>query len=109
MSDQGIADSDIAVIGMSCRLPGANHADEFWHNLCDGVESIQVISDDQLRTSLLKALGYVPEAALRRCLDDPNYVRAGSGIKDIDLFDAEFFGYTATEAELIDPQQRLFL
>jgi len=36
---------DIAVIGMACRFPGANSIDEFWDNLCDGVDSIEVLTD----------------------------------------------------------------
>jgi phthiocerol/phenolphthiocerol synthesis type-I polyketide synthase E len=103
MSDRELRDSadsmDIAVIGMACRFPGANNVDEFWRNLRDGVESITSFTDQQL-----EAMG-VPAQALR----DPNFVKAGAILNDIELFDTAFFGYSPKEAELIDPQHRIFL
>ncbi len=90
---------DIAVIGMSCRFPGANNVAEFWQNLCDGVESISFFSDEEVLAS-----GVDPQL-----LNNPNYVKAKPAIADIELFDAEFFGYSPKEAQLIDPQQRLLL
>lgn len=103
MSDRELRDSfdgmDIAVIGMACRFPGANSIDEFWRNLRDGVESISSFTDQQL-----EAMG-VPAQALR----DPNFVKAGAILNDIELFDTSFFGYSPKEAELMDPQHRIFL
>jgi acyl transferase domain-containing protein len=90
---------EIAVIGMSGRFPGAENIARFWENLRDGVESIRQFSDDELRS-----LG-VPPASLR----DPNFVKAGAILEKIDQFDAMFFGYSPREAEIIDPQQRIFL
>ena len=89
----------IAIIGMSCRFPGARNVDEFWRNLRDGVESVTFFSDQELGDS-----GIDPAS-----INDPNYVKAGCVIEGIDLFDASFFGYSTKEAETIDPQQRLFL
>jgi acyl transferase domain-containing protein len=89
----------IAVIGMAGRFPGAADLDAFWANLCAGVESIRFFGDDEL------AAAGVP----RRLLARPDYVKAGSVLDGIELFDAPFFGYSPREAELIDPQQRLFL
>ena len=40
--------TDIAIIGMACRFPGANNPLAFWHNLCHGVESITFFSDEEL-------------------------------------------------------------
>src|SRR5437868_15456533 len=91
--------SEIAIVGMSCRFPGAGNIEEFWRNLRDGVESITFLTDEELEPS-----GVDPAA-----LDDPNYVKAAAVIDDADLFDATFFGYTPREAEIMDPQQRLFL
>lgn len=88
---------DIAIIGMSCRFPGANNIDAFWNNLRDGVESITFFSDEEIE---LKNSNWV---------EHPNYVKASPILPDIDLFDAQFFGYSDKEAELIDPQQRFFL
>jgi acyl transferase domain-containing protein len=89
----------IAVIGMSGRFPGARSLQEYWQNLLAGVESIQSYTDDELRQ-----MGVNPEYLL-----DPSFVRAGSPVADRDLFAASLFGYSPREAELMDPQHRLFL
>lgn len=96
---EGQHQNDIAIIGLSGRFPQAANVDEFWRNLRAGVESIQAYSDE----TLLKA-GVDP-----RLLENPNYVRAGALVSDIDLFDAKFFDMPASEAVLTDPQHRLFL
>ncbi len=90
---------EIAVIGMSCRFPGARNVKEFWKNLRAGVESVRQLSEEELL-----AAGEDPQR-----IRDPHYVRAASLLEDVDLFDAAFFGYNAREAEIMDPQQRLFL
>jgi acyl transferase domain-containing protein len=90
---------EIAVIGIAARVPGAPDATAFWRNLLDGVDAIRDFGADELR-----AAG-VPESLL----DDPAYVRSAGHLDDLDRFDAEFFGYAPEEAELIDPQHRLFL
>ena len=89
----------IAIIGMSLRCPGAANVDEFWSNLKNGVESISFFSDDELRQA------GVAEAVLKL----PTFVKAAAPLKGLDLFDADFFKYSAREAEFIDPQQRVFL
>jgi amino acid adenylation domain-containing protein len=89
----------IAIIGMAGRFPGAGSVEAFWSNLTAGVESISFFSDEELR-----AAG-VPEAALT----DPRYVRARGVVAGADELDAPFFGYSPREAEVLDPQQRLFL
>ncbi|MEU5220618.1 amino acid adenylation domain-containing protein [Streptomyces sp. NPDC020807] len=91
------AGADIAVIGMAGRFPGAGDLDAFWRNLYDGVESISHLSTSELDQT-------DPGLA-----DHPDYVRAGAVLPDIELFDADFFGITAKDAALIDPQQRVFL
>ncbi len=89
----------IAVIGLAGRFPGAASIDEFWANLCRGVESVTEFTDEQLRAAGV-------DAAL---LKDPNYVRAGVLLEGADRFDAGFFGITPREAEWMDPQHRIFL
>lgn len=89
----------IAIIGMACRFPGAADVARFWRNLRDGVESVQVFRRDEL------AARGVPAALL----DDPQHVPAGAVLDGIELFDADFFGFTPREAELTDPQHRVFL
>lgn len=93
------AGGEIAIIGMACRLPGANDIDTFWRNLEQGIESIRFFSDAELLE-----YGVAPELVA-----NPNYVKARGILDGVDRFDAPFFGYGPREAELIDPQQRLFL
>jgi len=90
---------DIAIIGMAGRFPGAKNVDQFWDNLKDGLESITFFTDEELMES-----GVLPAQ-----LQDPKFVRAGALLKDIDFFDASFFGLSPREAEILDPQQRLLL
>ncbi|HEX5871014.1 MAG TPA: polyketide synthase, partial [Longimicrobium sp.] len=90
---------EIAVVGMAGRFPGAPGVDALWANLRAGVESIRHFTDEEL------AAAGVPEP-LRT---DPAYVPAGGALAEVDLFDAAFFGMTPREAQITDPQQRLFL
>ncbi|KTC92609.1 MULTISPECIES: thioester reductase domain-containing protein [Legionella] len=89
----------IAIVGMAGRFPGSNNIEEFWENINKGIESISFFSDAEL-----EAAG-VPES-LRK---NPDYVGAKGIVDDIAGFDAGFFNISPREAELIDPQQRLFL
>jgi acyl transferase domain-containing protein/acyl carrier protein len=89
----------VAIIGMAGRFPGARNVDELWRNLRDGKEGITFFSDEELMAAGV-------EASLLR---NPKYVKAGGVLEDIAFFDAEFFGYSPGEAELIDPQHRIFL
>ncbi|MEH1814615.1 MAG: amino acid adenylation domain-containing protein [Nostoc sp.] len=95
--DQEYLDS-IAIIGMAGRFPGAKNIQEFWNNLQTGVESISTFSESELEAEL--------DAGIFK---DPNYVRARAILEDVDLFDAAFFGFNPREAEIMDPQHRLFL
>ncbi len=90
---------EIAIIGISGRFPGAKNVEEFWQNLKNGVESITFFSDEELQS-----VGVEPND-----LADPNYVKAAPVLADVDLFDATFFGFSPKEAEITDPQHRLFL
>ncbi|MEO0769512.1 MAG: beta-ketoacyl synthase N-terminal-like domain-containing protein, partial [Cyanobacteria bacterium J06649_4] len=91
--------TDIAVIGMAGRFPGAPNLDAFWQNLTNSVESITFFTDEEMLAS-----GISPDL-----IQDPNYVNASPTLADIDCFDADFFGYSPKEAKLMDPQQRLLL
>jgi len=103
MSNPAVPDQynglEIAIIGMSGRFPGARDYNELWQHLRDGVESISFFSDEELTSS-----GIPPTV-----LSDPDYVKAKGVLEDAELFDASFFGYTPREAEIMDPQHRLFL
>ncbi len=99
MTDLSIRDLDIAIIGMSCRFPGAKNIDAFWENLKNGIESISFFSDEELQSAGIDAA----------TLKNPNYVKANALLSDIDLFDAGFFDFNPREAETTDPQHRIFL
>ncbi|WP_437835307.1 amino acid adenylation domain-containing protein [Sorangium sp. So ce1153] len=95
----GTSDERIAIVGMAGRFPRSRDLGEFWRNLRDGVDCIEVFSDEELLA------GGVP----RRLLRDPRYVRARGVLDDVGSFDAGFFGFSPREAALMDPQQRIFL
>ncbi|MFF1716732.1 amino acid adenylation domain-containing protein [Streptomyces sp. NPDC058268] len=95
----GADDEAIAIVGLACRLPGAPDVGTFWHNLRSGTDSVRHFTEAELREA------GVPEALLA----DPSYVRAKGYVEDADRFDAAFFGYSRAEAEVMDPQHRLFL
>jgi amino acid adenylation domain-containing protein len=88
----------IAIIGMAGRFPGAANIRQFWENLCGGVESVTWLADDEID----------PAAGLPSA-DPQNYVNAAAILDDIECFDAAFFGFNPREAEIMDPQHRLFL
>src|SRR3972149_2301690 len=90
---------DIAIVGIGGRFPGADDLDQFWKNLCDGVESITFFSDEELTRAGVDA----------KLLSNPDYVKANAIVSDIDCFDTRFFGINPREAAMMDPQQRLFL
>ena len=89
----------IAVIGMSGRFPKAGNIKEFWQNLVDGMECVSFPTYEEMLESGVDMSE----------LNHPNYVRAGCFLEDIELFDAAFFGISPKEAEIMDPQHRIFL
>ncbi|MGK0463728.1 MAG: acyl transferase domain-containing protein, partial [Lentimonas sp.] len=106
MSDVGVKDvnpevdeNDIAVIGMACRLPGAQSHQSFWENLKAGKEALEKLPDDALRNA------GVSESDLA----NPNYVKAGMFLRNMECFDAGFFGFSPQDARIMDPQHRHFL
>ncbi len=91
--------NSIAVIGMSCRVPGAESLERFWHNLCCGISARTEFSECDL----------VAAGVPRELFRSPQYVRAGYVLENPDHFDAGFFALSPREAEVMDPQHRLFL
>ncbi|HVR06849.1 MAG TPA: beta-ketoacyl synthase N-terminal-like domain-containing protein [Thermoanaerobaculia bacterium] len=93
----GPLDNAVAVIGMAGRFPGAAGIAELWENLCQGIESIRRFTAEETA------------AAAGGMASQRGYVPAGGPLDGAELFDAAFFGIAPREAELMDPQQRVFL
>lgn len=93
------ASDGIAVIGMAGRFPEAENVEEFWQNLTQGKDCIATFTREELLAAGVPA----------ELVDRPNYIPANGILKEVDRFDAEFFGIPDREAEIIDPQQRLLL
>ncbi|MGF1728023.1 amino acid adenylation domain-containing protein [Photobacterium kasasachensis] len=89
----------IAIIGMSCRFPGSNSLSQFWENIKNGTSAIHDFSQQDFPGEALESSSW----------HSPDFVRAGTKVDGADQFDHQFFHYSYHEAELIDPQQRLFL
>ncbi len=93
------AGSEIAVVGMAGRFPQAPSVTELWTKLCAGTELISFFSEEE---------GLASGLALD-VLRDPRYVNARGALAGSELFDAAFFNYSPREAQIMDPQQRIFL
>lgn len=90
--------AEIAIIGMSGRFPEAENIDSFWKNLIKGHEAIKFLTDQELDS--LKG---------SEMISDPRYVPSKGGhLEGSRFFDAGFFGYSPREAEIMDPQFRIF-
>ncbi len=85
----------LAIIGMAGRFPKARNLTEFWQNLESGVECISYFEGDAATVDVGANHGH--------------HVGAGGVLDDVELFDAQFFGFSARDAEGTDPQQRIFL
>ena len=99
LRDIGFAETDIAIVGMAAHLPGSDTVAAYWDNLKNGIESIRQYSKEDLLAA--------GEAAHR--LNRPDYVPAAAPLQGYQDFDAEFFGLSAKEAAIMDPQHRRFL
>ncbi|MFL5347180.1 MAG: amino acid adenylation domain-containing protein [Hyalangium sp.] len=89
----------IAIIGMAGRFPGARNPQALWELLSEGREGLshftrEALQDSDVPPELLQAPSFVPSLGM---------------LEDAARFDAAFFGYSPQEAQLTDPQQRLFL
>ena len=89
----------VAVIGVSCQFPGSKNAEEFWKNINSATESVEELSIEELL-----AEGMNPDLVTQK-----DYVNRVSRLKNVDLFDADFFAMTAREASITSPSQRLLL
>ncbi|HEX9059546.1 MAG TPA: beta-ketoacyl synthase N-terminal-like domain-containing protein, partial [Clostridia bacterium] len=110
------SEDSVAIIGMACKFPGSNNPVEFWGNLINGVNSISDLPEERKKDSLeLLSDPMYSKYLLNMNIDDKDidegkieFTRAGY-LKEIDKFDADFFGITPAEAKFIEPAQRIFL
>lgn len=95
--DGKIEPYNVAIVGFSCRYPNSNSPDEYWKNLCDGLDCLtnfkEISNFDNVENNKLQ----------------PHFVPIKGVISDIDQFDAGFFGFSPSDASALDPQQRIFL
>ena len=96
-----VRETDIAVVGMAGRFPGADSVEAFWENLLKGRDAIQEIPSERWDWKEF----YDPDQ--RR--DGATVSRWGCYLSDVAGFDHERFGIPAWEASHLDPQQRIFL
>ncbi|MDZ7630669.1 MAG: SDR family NAD(P)-dependent oxidoreductase [Gemmatimonadaceae bacterium] len=89
----------VAIVGLAGRFPGASSLEAFWRNLRQGVESLSTFTDEEQASAGV-------DAATRAA---PGWVPRGTVLEDAECFDAAFFGYAPREAQIMDPQHRIFL
>jgi acyl transferase domain-containing protein len=100
MSDQNeYAETDIAIVGIAGRFPGADDVDALWQRVVAGDDCLTDVSVDAARAA----------GALESDLRDPDYVRRSGMLADVAGFDHEFFGIGSRDADVMDPQHRHFL
>lgn len=92
-------DSDVAVIGLACRFPGASNHYEYWNNLEAGVDCMA-----EHRGVDPKWKGFVGDSSSAE-----EYMRAGGFVEELDGFDSRFFRIRPIEARMMDPRQRMLL
>lgn len=88
---------EIAIVGMSCRFPGANNWREYWENLTNGRESIDFLSEEEIRER-------VGSSSLK---DNQAFVGAVTTLPSKYHFDNAFFDYRPEEAALMNPLHRM--
>lgn len=84
---------------MDCRVPGASTLDEFWNNMKEGRDTVSSFTKEEL----------IASGESLKDINSPNYIPRRGIVGGVEQFDAAFFGFTPREAELLDPQHRLFL
>ncbi|MEJ2619598.1 MAG: SDR family NAD(P)-dependent oxidoreductase [Candidatus Thiodiazotropha sp.] len=94
-------EKDIAIVGMSCKLPGAENYREYWELLQCGINAVSEIPEDRW-----KWREYFGNPAKDKNKTNSKW---GGFIDGVDEFDPLFFNISPTEARYIDPQHRLFL
>jgi len=88
---------DVAIIGMVGRFPGAENIDEFYQNLKEGKNTVSYFTKEEL----------IENGIPKEDIEKSNYIKAKGVIETAESFDNKFFGYTPSEAKVMDPQMRL--
>ncbi len=101
INNECIKNKDIAIIGIACRFPGAENYGQFWENIKRGLSNIQEIPQNRWDW---QALWGDPQIEINK-----SNSKWGGFIKNVDTFDASFFGFSPRESEVMDPQQRIML
>jgi acyl transferase domain-containing protein/thioesterase domain-containing protein/acyl carrier protein len=94
-----IAETDIAIVGMAGRFPGAPNVDELWRRVRDGEDCLTDLAEADL----------LAEGVPAERLASSDYVRRNGVLPDVEMFDPGFFGIGPRDAAIMDPQQRHFL
>ncbi len=94
-----ISETDIAIVGMAGRFPGAPDVDALWERVASGDDCLVDLDRDRLIAAGLPAA----------VVDDDHYVARTGLLDGVDRFDPAFFGIGARDAAVMDPQHRVFL
>jgi acyl transferase domain-containing protein/acyl carrier protein len=94
-------DQPIAIIGLSCRFPGAKDPEAYWNLLQEGKDAIREVPPERWD----KETYYDPDSSL----PGKGVSYWGGFLENIDQFDPFFFGISPVEAKYMDPQQRLLM
>ncbi len=89
---------EIAVIGLAGRFPKADNIEQYWENLQNGRNCISYFSDKEA----------IEEGESEALVNDPSYIKSSAFIESKKYFDSAFFNYRPDEAELMDPQTRVY-
>lgn len=99
VSKDELSNIDIAVIGMAGYFPGAENLEKFWENLANGVESVHFFDDKEL----------LAHGVAKETLAKKDYVKASPILSNVRYFDNNFFDISPSEAQIMDPQRKLFM
>ncbi|HGM5168624.1 TPA: SDR family NAD(P)-dependent oxidoreductase [Serratia marcescens] len=99
MTQHTLPEDAIAIVGASCRVPGATNLEQFWSLIAEGRVAIEQFSIDAARRA----------GVAEEIVTSPGFVPSNGTLNDIELFDARFFGIAPSQAAMMDPQQRIFL
>ena len=101
-SEAAIAANDLAIVGIGCRFPGnIVDTESFWKFLSEGKDGITPIPPERWNLDEFSDVNDVEQ--------NQKYMRWGGFLNGVDQFDPQFFGISPSEAQTMDPQQRIFL